>query len=87
MPEHTGFLTYLLSMSPALRENAHNVGKTFLLGEQVEFRGHVDGRSSGLRGDSVVEQDVGSARDQPRDTVAGGVRGEEVRPHDGDPAG
>jgi F-type H+-transporting ATPase subunit a len=39
MPEHTGFLTYLLSMSPALRENAHNVGKTFLLHEQVEFRG------------------------------------------------
>lgn len=29
MPEHTSFITYLLSMFPALRENAHNLGGTF----------------------------------------------------------
>ncbi|HVY48604.1 MAG TPA: F0F1 ATP synthase subunit A [Minicystis sp.] len=39
MPEHTGFLTYLLARFPALRQNAQNVGKTFLLGEQVHYRG------------------------------------------------
>jgi len=46
MPKHTGFLTYLLSRSEALRANAHNVGHSFmtiLLGPKagyvVEYRG------------------------------------------------
>jgi len=30
MPEHTGFLTYFLSMFPALRQNAHNVGVSLM---------------------------------------------------------
>jgi F-type H+-transporting ATPase subunit a len=29
MPEHTSFLTYLLAMFPALRENVHNLGGSF----------------------------------------------------------
>lgn len=40
MPEHTSFITYLLSMFPALRENAHNLGGTFPPpGHPVEYRG------------------------------------------------
>jgi F-type H+-transporting ATPase subunit a len=46
MPEHTGFLTYLLARFPALRENAHNVGKSamyFIVGPkagyEVSYRG------------------------------------------------
>ncbi|HEY4119327.1 MAG TPA: F0F1 ATP synthase subunit A [Byssovorax sp.] len=39
MPEHTGFLTYLLARFPALRHNAQNVGHTFFMGEQVHYRG------------------------------------------------
>lgn len=39
MPSHTGFLTYLIAMFPALRENARNVGKTFLGHHDVEYRG------------------------------------------------
>lgn len=40
MPEHTSFITYLLSMFPALRENARNLGGTFPPpGHQVEYRG------------------------------------------------
>lgn len=39
MPKHTGFLTYLLSWFPALKQNANNVGKTFLGHEDVTYRG------------------------------------------------
>ena len=39
MPEHTGFLTYLLARLPGLRENAHNVGKTLIGGHHVDYRG------------------------------------------------
>ncbi|APR84437.1 ATP synthase F0 sector subunit a [Minicystis rosea] len=40
MPEHTSFITYLLAMFPALRENAHNLGGTFPPPSQhVEYRG------------------------------------------------
>ena len=44
MPKHTGFLTYLLALFPALKENASNVGKTAMtmLGmadEHVTYRG------------------------------------------------
>jgi F-type H+-transporting ATPase subunit a len=39
MPEHTGFLTYLLAKLPALRENAHNIGKTFIGHHPVDYRG------------------------------------------------
>lgn len=39
MPKHTGFLTYLLAQFPALRENAHNVGKSFIGHHEVEYRG------------------------------------------------
>lgn len=40
MPEHTSFITYLLGMFPALRENAHNLGGTFPPpGHAVEYRG------------------------------------------------
>lgn len=39
MPEHTGFLTYLLAKLPGLRENAHNVGHTFLGGHHIDYRG------------------------------------------------
>ena len=39
MPEHTSFLTYLLSRFPALRENAHNLGVGFPPpGHSVEYR-------------------------------------------------
>src|SRR4051812_42494689 len=39
MPEHTGFLTYLLAQLPGLRENAGNIGKTFIGGHRVDYRG------------------------------------------------
>ena len=39
MPKHTGFLTYLLALFPALKENASNVGKTVLGHEDVAYRG------------------------------------------------
>jgi F-type H+-transporting ATPase subunit a len=39
MPEHTGFLTYLLAKFPGLRENAHNVGKSVFEGHEVTYRG------------------------------------------------
>lgn len=39
MPEHTGFLTYLLAKFPGLRENARNVGRTFIGGHEVDYRG------------------------------------------------
>jgi F-type H+-transporting ATPase subunit a len=39
MPEHTGFLTYLLARSETLRQNAHNVGATFIGHQQVDYRG------------------------------------------------
>lgn len=39
MPEHTGFLTYLLAYLPGLRENARNIGKSFVGGHTVEYRG------------------------------------------------
>jgi F-type H+-transporting ATPase subunit a len=39
MPSHTGFLTYLLGMFPALRENVQNIGTTFLGHHQIEYRG------------------------------------------------
>jgi F-type H+-transporting ATPase subunit a len=42
MPEHTSFLTYLLSKLPGLRENAHNLGGAILPPgghHSVEYRG------------------------------------------------
>ncbi|MEJ7729326.1 MAG: F0F1 ATP synthase subunit A [Polyangiaceae bacterium] len=39
MPEHTSFLTYLIAMSDALRNNAHNVGTTIIGGHHVDYRG------------------------------------------------
>jgi F-type H+-transporting ATPase subunit a len=40
MPEHTSLITYVLSWFPALRENAHNLGKSFPPpGHEVEYRG------------------------------------------------
>lgn len=45
MPEHTGFLTYLLARSDVLRQNAHNVGSSVMTlvnptqGYVVQYRG------------------------------------------------
>jgi F-type H+-transporting ATPase subunit a len=39
MPEHTGFITYLLARSETLRQNAHNVGESFVGHQQVAYRG------------------------------------------------
>lgn len=39
MPEHTGFLTYLLAKFPFLRENARNLGKSFVGGHELDYRG------------------------------------------------
>lgn len=39
MPEHTSFLTFLVAHLPGLRENAKNLGTTFLGHKQVEYRG------------------------------------------------
>jgi len=38
MPEHTTYLHYLLAKLP-LRENAENLGKSFIAGHPVEYRG------------------------------------------------
>ncbi len=39
MPEHTGFLTYLLAYSETLRLNAHNVGESFVGHHTVDYHG------------------------------------------------
>ncbi len=39
MPEHTSFLSYLIAMFPALGENMHNFGTTFLGGKPVDAHG------------------------------------------------
>jgi len=39
MPEHTGFLTYLLAKLPGLRENARNLGRSFIGHHQLDYRG------------------------------------------------
>jgi F-type H+-transporting ATPase subunit a len=39
MPKHTSWLTYLLAEFPALKENAHNVGKTFIEHNDIDYRG------------------------------------------------
>jgi F-type H+-transporting ATPase subunit a len=38
MPEHTTFITYLLSKFPALRENAHNIGSSFIGNQAPTWR-------------------------------------------------
>src|SRR5690242_1952742 len=38
MPAHTTFLTYLLSLFPALRENAHNIGYSFVARQPASYR-------------------------------------------------
>lgn len=37
MPEHTGFLTFLLAHLPGLRENARNLGHTFIGHEPMSY--------------------------------------------------
>lgn len=37
MPEHTGFLTFLLAHLPGLRENARNLGQTFIAHEPMSY--------------------------------------------------
>src|SRR6185295_357388 len=39
MPEHTSFLSYLIAMFPALGENMHNFGETFLGHKPVDAHG------------------------------------------------
>lgn len=39
MPEHTSFLSYLIAMFPALGENMHNFGKTFIGQKPVDAHG------------------------------------------------
>ena len=39
MPEHTSFLSYLVAMFPALGENMHNFGNTFLGHKPVDAHG------------------------------------------------
>lgn len=39
MPKHTGFLTFLLGMFDTLRQNAKNVGQSFIGHQPVEYRG------------------------------------------------
>ena len=39
MPEHTSFLSYLIAMFPALGENMHNFGSTFLGHKPVDSHG------------------------------------------------
>ncbi len=39
MPEHTSFLSYLLAMFPALGENMHNFGETFVGHKKVDAHG------------------------------------------------
>lgn len=38
MPEHTTFITYILSKFPALQENAQNLGRTLVYGEEPTWR-------------------------------------------------
>jgi F-type H+-transporting ATPase subunit a len=38
MPEHTTFLTYLLATFPALQENAHNIGYSFIGHQEPTWR-------------------------------------------------
>lgn len=38
MPEHTTFITYLLSKFPALQENAQNLGHTVVYGQEPSWR-------------------------------------------------
>lgn len=39
MPEHTSFFSYLIAMFPALGENMHNFGETFLGHHKVDVHG------------------------------------------------
>jgi hypothetical protein len=39
MPEHTSFLSYLIAMFPALGENMHNFGRSFLGQKPVDAHG------------------------------------------------
>ncbi|MBK9262074.1 MAG: F0F1 ATP synthase subunit A [Polyangiaceae bacterium] len=39
MPEHTSFLTFLVAHLPGLRENAKNLGHTFIGNQPVGYRG------------------------------------------------
>ena len=39
MPEHTSFFSYLIAMFPALGENMHNFGETFLGHKKVDAHG------------------------------------------------
>ena len=39
MPEHTSFLSYLIAMFPALGENMHNFGQTFIGQKPVDSHG------------------------------------------------
>jgi F-type H+-transporting ATPase subunit a len=39
MPEHTSFLSYLIAMFPALGENMHNFGETFIGHKRVDAHG------------------------------------------------
>lgn len=39
MPEHTGFLTYLIARSELLRQNAHNLGESFIGHVPVDYHG------------------------------------------------
>ena len=39
MPEHTSFLSYLIAMFPALGENMHNFGSSFLGHKPVDSHG------------------------------------------------
>lgn len=39
MPEHTSFLSYLIAMFPALGENMHNFGESFLGHKKVDAHG------------------------------------------------
>jgi len=39
MPEHTSFLSYLIAMFPALGENMHNFGRTFVGQKPVDSHG------------------------------------------------
>lgn len=38
MPEHTTFITYILSKFPALQENAQNLGRSFVGGAEPSYR-------------------------------------------------
>ena len=51
MPEHTTFLTYLLAKFPALRENADNIGYSFIVGYLALPVGIVASQLLGLQPD------------------------------------